>query len=73
MIDWVELATVSAEVNRLQGQRQAAKTTADAAALKVLTEELDRAMATRENLLSQIAQRIGGEPPSRTVAKLRAH
>ena len=72
MIDWAELAAVTADINRLQGQRQAAKSKADAGALKVLSEELDRAMAVRENLLSTIARRIGDEP-SRAHARLRAH
>jgi hypothetical protein len=73
MIDWAELATLTAEVHRLQGRRQAAGAKQDLPLMKAISRELERAMYEREALLSQIALRIGVGPSPASAESDRDH
>jgi hypothetical protein len=59
-LEWADLDVVSADITRLQSQRQAAKMMGNAERTAVLGNELARAITHRDDLISRIAERIGG-------------
>jgi hypothetical protein len=57
---WAELAEVSRRIDQLKAQRSMARTVQNAGRVRVLADELDRAISEREHQVARITAIIGG-------------
>jgi hypothetical protein len=59
--DWEELADLTARIDELHSQLDAAEATTQIAAIYALEEAITEAVATREQLLSRLVDRLADE------------
>ncbi|HVA79357.1 MAG TPA: hypothetical protein VNF29_00345 [Candidatus Binataceae bacterium] len=58
-LEWDELDQITARIATLQARRAAARAGENVGRLRMLAEELERAIKTRADLVSRITARIG--------------
>jgi hypothetical protein len=61
---WTQLATLTAEVNRLQRQGEAAKSRKDPEVERSASVALDRATSVRDGLLADLGEDAGNDGPA---------